>query len=336
MTAQRLRVQSGPQALSRANCLYTTGSLALFFFALIWGTFGRTATWAQAGRQLKIMSWAEANTPDWDKRLHVSGIRLGCTAEPASCLKLAASLVEHRPGQKVFLSASFKPEVAVKYAQEYSKLSLQYPFLQEVGIDDFVGQYAHLFSSGAADPVSMLSSMVDAVKSQNRALQFGITLYENELESPYLKEPKMTAGTRSKVDNVHLFLIYRANAPNYANYVRQSKKVFPKAKVIAGVYAYDRISYIPCSPSASRQCSQAEELRLFGQALDTQIRLLKSGEVEWLEFLPGAFGKEDEWKGWDDDPRVCPGRKQECISNTKQMRQAVAAAFSKELDRDSR
>jgi hypothetical protein len=331
MNIHWLHFQDRQQTLSRVKSLYSAGLFTLSFFALLFGALKAAATRTPAASQLKVMTWANPNTPDWDQRLHVSGTRYGCTAEPANCLKGAAPFAENRPGQKVFLSVAFKPDIAVKYAQEYSNLSPQYPFLQEIGIDDFVGQYARLFSSGGADPVSMLSSMIDAAKSQNRALQFGITLYENELESPYLKEPKMTAGIRNKVDNVHLFLIYRANAPNYANYVRQAKKVFPNAKVIAGVYAYDRISYIPCSPSASRHCSQAEELSLFRQALDVQIRLLVSGEVEWLEFLPGAFGKEDEWKNWDTDPRVCPGRKQECISNTKQMRQAVSAAFSQQL-----
>ena len=257
------------------------------------------------------------------------GDQIGCTSEPASCLKFAASRVAQRPGQKVFLSVSFKPDVAVRYAQEYSKLSLQNPFLQEIDVDDFVAQYIRLFSGGVANPDSMLNSMIDAVKSQNQALHFGITLYENEIDSPYLKEPKMMASTRGKVDAVHLFLIYRENVANYEDYVRQVKKMFPNAKVIAGAYAYDRISYIACSQYAARKCSPAEEVKLFRQALDIQIRLLKSGEVDWIEFLPGAFGFEDTWKNWDSDPRVCPGRKQECISNTRQLRQQVSDAFSK-------
>jgi hypothetical protein len=277
------------------------------------------------------MTWADANTPDWDKRLHISGMIMGCSAEPANCLKAAASRVAQRPGLKVFLSVDLKPELAVKYAQEYSSLSLQNPFLLEITMADFVAQYTRWSTSGAADPVSLLNSMLDATKSQNRALRFGITLYENEIDSPYLKEPKMTAAARSKVDAVHLFLIYRANGPNYEDYVRQVKKMFPNARVIAGAYAYDRISYIGCSPRSSRKCSPADEIKLFRQTLDIQIRLLMSGEVEWIEFLPGAFGMEDQWKAWDSDPRTCPGRKQECINNTKQLRTEVSDAFSKEV-----
>lgn len=304
---------------------------ALIFLMLL-AAFGPQARQARAANQIKILSWADENTPEWDRRLNISGLRMGCSAEPANCLKAAASKVEHHPETKVFLSIVLNLEVAVSYARQYSKLSQQYPFLTEVDVDDFVGEYAELYSKSASDPLSMLDSMIGALKSQDRGLHFGITLYENELESSFLKEPKMTAAIRSKVDTAHLFLIYRANAPNYANYVRQSKKIFPNAKVIAGVYAYDRISYVPCSPNVSRACSTEEEIGLFKQALDTQVRLAKSGDVEWLEFFPGAFGKEDDWNAWDR-PRICPGRKQECITNTKQMRQLVSAAFSKKLDR---
>lgn len=282
-------------------------------------------------RPLRIMTWADENTPSWDRLLNASGIRMGCSAEPASCLEVASHHVQQHPGTKVFLSIVLDAQTAVIYALEYSKLSLQYPFIQEIDIDDFVGQYGQIPSSGSR--FAMVSSIIDALKSQNRGLQFGITLYENELESPYLKEENLPARVRTKVDTVHLFLVYRADAPNYPAYVRQSKKVFPNAKVIAGVYAYDRISYVPCSPNASQACSLEEEIGLFKQALDTQVRLLKRGEVEWLEFFPGAFGKEDEWSAWDR-PRICRGRKQECITNTKQMRQLVVATFSKELDRN--
>jgi hypothetical protein len=331
MTAQRIPFQAQSRARSRANFQLTIGLRALFCFALIFWAFGAIAAWAQPDRELKIMTWADADTPDWDNRLHVTGIMIGCSSEPASCLKFAASRVAQRPGLRVFLSTDFKPEVAVKHAQEYSKLSLQNPFLQEIKIDDFVAQYIRLFSGAVANPDAMLTSMIDGVKSQNRALHFGITLYENEIDSPYLKEPKMMASTRSKVDAVHLFLVYREDVANYGAYVRQVKKMFPNAKVIAGAYTYDRISYISCSPYSSRKCSPAEEVKLFRQTLDTQIRMLKSGEVEWIEFMPGAFGREDEWKGWDSDPRTCPGRKQECIGNTKRLRQEIPSAFSREF-----
>jgi len=279
---------------------------------------------------LKFISWADPNTADWDRKLHINGIRMGCSAEPANCMKTATSVMQSHPNGRLFLSVVLKPEELERYAPEYSKLSQQIPFLEEVGIDDFVGQYARLFTSGTGDPVSALGTVINGLKSQNKGLHFGITLYENELDSPYLKEPKMTASLRNGVDYVHLFLIYRANAHNYENYVLKAKKIFPNAKIIGGVYAYDRISYIPCAQSGSGPCSATEELSFFKQALDIELRLLKTGELDWMEFFPGAFGNEATWNAWDR-PRICPGRKQECITNTQKLREAVADAFSREV-----
>ena len=280
--------------------------------------------------ELRFMSWAEANTAEWDQKLHISAIRMGCSAKPADCLRAAATLIQSHPGRRVFLSVTLKSGESESYAQEYSRLSQRYPFLEEVGVDDFVQYYARLFSVGAGNPVSTLAAMVDGLKSENNALRFGITLYENELDSQYLNEPKMSAALRNKVDYVHLFLIYRANAGNYESYVSRAKRIFPNAKVIGGVYAYDRISYVPCKPRDSRPCTPAEEFDLFKQSLEIQIRLLKSGQLDWLEFFPGAFGNEANWNAWDR-PRICPDRKQECITNTQKMRGFIGDVFSEEL-----
>lgn len=327
MATKRFHFRSRPDLLTVfCPCVIASLFSSMRLFAAVVPRVGQV----YAARQLRVMTWADENTASWDQQLDASGIRMGCSAEPASCLEAASHHVQKHPGIKVFLSTVLDPQTAVIYAAEYSKLSLQYAFIQEIDIDDFVGQYGQIPSF--ASPFAIVSSVIDALKSQNQRLQFGITLYENELESPYLKEENLPDGVRGKVDTVHLFLLYRADASNYADYVRRSKKLFRNAKVIAGVYAYDRISYVPCSPNVSRACSPEEEIGLFKQALDIQVRLAKSGEVEWLEFFPGAFGKEDEWNAWDR-PRICPGRKQECITNTKQMRQLVLAAFSKKPDR---
>jgi len=291
----------------------------------------QTAKARPADARLKFISWADPNTADWDRQLHIGGIRMGCSAEPANCLKSAATIMQSHPNGRLFLSVVFKAGELESHAREYSKISQQNPFLEEVGIDDFVGQYAKLFTSGTGDPVSTLSGVINGLKSENKGLHFGITLYENELDSPYLKEPKMTTAQRNGVNYVHLFLIYRSNAGNYESYVRKAKNIFPNAKIIGGVYAYDRISYIPCAPASSQPCTPTQELSLFKQALETQLRLLKNEELDWMEFFPGAFGNEANWNGWDR-PRVCPGRKSDCIANTQRMRQEVANVFSKEVE----
>jgi hypothetical protein len=246
-------------------------------------------------------------------------------------MKAATTVMQSHPNGKLFLSMVLNSEDPEKYAQEYSTLSQQSPFLEEVGVDDFVGEYARMFRSASGNPVATLGNVINNVKSQNKTLHFGITLYDNEIDSPYVKEPKMTAAIRNGVDYVHLFLIYRENAKNYESYVHKAKKIFPNAKIIGGVYAYDRISYVPCAQSGSRPCTAAEELDLFKRVLEIQLRLLKNGELDWMEFFPGAFGNEATWNAWDR-PRICPGRKQECINNTLKLREAVADAFSREVE----
>jgi len=280
---------------------------------------------------LKFITWADPNTPEWDQKLHITGIRMGCSAQPVNCLKAASNLLQSHPNARIFLSGVLQPGELDEYAQEYSRLSLQNGFLEEVGVDDFVGQYARLFRNGAGDPVATLGKVINGLKSRNKNLHFGITLYENELDSPFVQDPKMPATLRNGVDYVHLFLIYRENARNYESYVRRAKKSFPNARIIGGVYAYDRISYVPCAQSGSRPCTADQELSLFKQALDIQLRLLKSGELDWLEFFPGAYGNEATWNGWDR-PRICPGRKQECITNTLKLRETVADAMSRAVN----
>jgi len=284
---------------------------------------------ASSADSWKIITWGK-NAPEWDQKLHVGGIRVGCSGEPAQCIRQAESAVRGEADKKVFLSVLLRAESPAE-ARQYSESSLQSPFLQEIGLDDFVARYNRASGTSPTDALSWLGGMVENVKSKNANLKFGITVYESDLSSPALKEDKLPARIRSKIDHVHLYLRYRANAPNYESYVQQAKSIFPKARVIAGAYAYDRISYIPCASGNPRRCAKDEELKLFMQALTTQIRLLKSQAVDWIEFYPGGFGLEQEMDIWET-PRGCQDRqKSECVENTKAMRQAATAALTKEL-----
>jgi len=64
------------------------------------------------------------------------------------------------------------------------------------------------------------------------------------------------------------------------------------------------------------------------QGLDADLNIVNGGSAAGIEFWPGSFGREREWKGWDES-RICPGRKAECIQNTVQMRQIVAEEMSR-------
>jgi hypothetical protein len=61
--------------------------------------------------------------------------------------------------------------------------------------------------------------------------------------------------------------------------------------------------------------------------LNERLSMLNHSNVEWIELFPGNFGMEAKWKGWQE-PRSChPERLQECVQNTKTMREAVRTAL---------
>lgn len=280
-----------------------------------------------AAPKLRIMTWGTNNTPQWKSVLHTSGFREGCSDAPQSCMRSLAAYA-HNPNVRIFLAIRLDPRTAASYGEQYSALSLQNPALEEISLDDFVGQYEKLFHAHVKDPAAVVSALADGLKSKNRNLHFGITLYEDELTSDYLTDSRFPKSLRAKVDNVHLFLHYESDAPNYKTYVSEMKAFFPNAGVIAGVYAYDRLSYLPCAPSTSKMCTPDEQKKYFTQSLDIAIQLLRQTDVSWIEFYPGEFGNEAQWGGWRE-PRACTGKVEDCVDRTRQLRQIVSDRFQK-------
>jgi hypothetical protein len=276
---------------------------------------------------MKIISWGvETNDPAWNQAFHVTGAREGCSSPPDSCMKFAARLASTY-GVKVFLSIPMDRSKVVGYATEYSRDSLNAPFLAEIGIDDFVGQYRKQSPNSSADP-AFLAQIIDAAKSANPNLGFGITVYENELTMPALSDAGFPSSLRQKVNYVHFYLHYRKNADSYRDYIKQVRQMFPNAQVIGGIYAYDRIAYVPCRQGEKQQCGKDEEFALFKKALDTQIDMLRAGGLNWIELEPGHFGREEQWEAWNS-ARTCEAeRKQECVDTTKKMRDAVSNALA--------
>jgi len=275
----------------------------------------------QAARsQDKIMTWG-GNAPDWDSKLHVSAIRVGCSSVPQSCFRDSDSYASQNHVKLIFLSILLKPSQTLTYVTQYAALGPSHPEVIEVGFDDFVSQASKL----GMDPTSLnsyLLQIIRATKQGGSRLKFGCTIYENELGSQ-LSQLGLSSDFYSQVDFVHLYPHYRHTAEPFANYVQQAKSLFPNAQIIAGVYAYDRRDYLPCSKASNEHCSNQEELSLFKGMFQQEVSLLRSGQVSWLEFFPGSFGLEESWKNWDE-PRICSAsRRQECVDNTKAMRQAV-------------
>lgn len=279
---------------------------------------------------LPIYTWAE-NAPAWDRNLHISGYRMGCdTGDPEGCVREAADEVKQRAFTRIFLSMDEDPVHTPADALAYSRLSLSRPYLVEAGLDDFVDRYQNLFSD-RFDPRPWLRMVIQNVKIFNPKLTFGITLYEDEIDSPYARPPYLPADLAREVDVVHLFLHYRMDAPKFAQYVEQAQRLFPKAHVIAGLYAYDRIDYISCSQAGKRPCSQAEEVSLYRESASNAAELLKQGKIAGIEFYPGFFGMESQWGGWKHEDYCAAKRVAQCIDDTRQMRQATLEIFSSVL-----
>ena len=261
------------------------------------------------------------NAPEWTHKLMPSGVRMGCNLAPPVCLARAEKNASREGVAKVYLAIELDPANAAEYAGEYGRLSRAQPLLYEIGIDDFASTYYHLFQGQkTADPAGLVSTVIANAKKANPDLKFGVTLYETDLDSAYLRDDRLPAAVRARVDIVHLYIHHRANGSRYAKYVQQAERLFPRASVIAGSYPYDRIDYIACKKGGSRDCSVVKEMSYFKEALNIQLRLLRDGSVAGIEFYPAEFGREDEWYGWNK-PEFCkPERKQECIANTKAMR----------------
>ncbi len=276
---------------------------------------------AAASRRWPIITFG-TNTAEWNKLLHVTGIRMGCNKEPEVCVKVATAHVQTQHVNTMHIAMELGPG-AEAYAERYSQLSLGHPFLREISIDDFVSTYYHAYKASHGRTEALLRATIEKTKTRNPALGFGVTLYETDLKSGYLTDKRLASDIRRRIDYVHLFIHNRENGPHYEEYVRASKQIFPGAQIIAGSYPFDRIDYVPCSSTGKASCSNEQEIGLYKASIVVQTRLLKEGVVYCLEFYPANFGREDEWNGWDN-PKFCrPERRQACIEHTKTMRQVV-------------
>ncbi len=290
------------------------------------GALALICSMAYATQPKMIITWG-GNTPGWNKKLHLNGIRIGCSSAPAGCVEAAQKIASQQHVDKVFLSVALMP-LSPSYAQQYSALSAANPVLYSVGFDDFVNQIDRLRIS-PSQSASLVRQFINNLKSANSNLHFGVTIYENELARPEITATEMT-DVRNQIDFVHLYVHYRENGPRFTSYVRTAKNLFPNAAIIAGSYAIDRIDYLPCSPAAHTLCTASQEISLFEQTFDSQLRLLQDGTIVGIEFYPGNFGNVQSSSMWRD-PRSCkPDRLPECIADSKKMRDYVGQVLSKQ------
>jgi hypothetical protein len=216
------------------------------------------------GQEGRIMTWsAWVNRPDWNQSLGVTASRQGCSNTPAMCVQSSCKTAREHHIQ-IFLAIPLDSHT-FEYAPEYSRLSLTCRELVEVGFDDLLDQY-RMFSNSRRYPEKSLDEIIGRLKSANPKLMFGGTIYEDQLSNPGIWNRELPSPIRQRFDYVHLFLHFRQDGPNYANYVRETKRLFPHARIIAGSYAYDRRAYLPCSPSG-QPCSSSQELNLYRESI---------------------------------------------------------------------
>lgn len=274
----------------------------------------------------EIVSWA-GNAPGWNERLGTTTIRQGCSAAPAECLQRMKDSARTQQVGRWALAVKRGAGQWPGDALEYSRLSLTEPLLAEVDIDDFLSAFKGWQGSTLGGANRVFADITMNLKRHNPRLRFGITLYEDELDSRFIAW--LPAATRARVDRVSLYLHYRANAGDYPGYVADVRRLFPRAVVWAGSYAYDRIDYMPCGESGQRRCSNEEEIDLYRDSLRTQLDMLRDRQLDGIEFYPGFFGREDQWYGWDKE-RICrPERRRECIENTRRMRAIALEELAK-------
>jgi len=276
---------------------------------------------AAAKSQFMVITWG-GNSPEWNQILHLSGVRIGCSDASASCLKEVDQIAASQHVSSVFLAIALNPSRVASDAATYGSVAGTHPSLVEVGFDDFVSQ-AQKTNLDPAALSSLLESVASNLKARNSKLQMGITLYQDQLDSGQLDRLQLSDSARRSVDYVHLFPHYRKERKPVSEYIARAKQVFPNAKVMLGVYAYDRREYLPCAIGDQARCSSEEEVNLFDQNLRGDLQIASSGEAAGIEFFPGNFGDEDAWKGWNN-PRACKqGEKGVCVQNTVAMRAKI-------------
>jgi hypothetical protein len=262
------------------------------------------------------------NAPEWNRSLGVTATRGSCNGPVETCMSTIGALLAGQHTSRFYLNLFDEPKTNLARAAAYSERSLAEPRLRELGIDDFPDHFNGWCRDASAPCDAYLGQLIDATKSKNPALAFGVTIYEDQIDA-LLANPRLTKALRGRIDLVHLFFHDRRNGPAFESWLSRIKQAFPRARVIGGSYPYDRLDYEKCADKAA--CVPAEARELQEKTLRVEAKLLATGAIAGIEFYPGHFGWEERWPAWDN-PRICkPEHKAACIANTKAMHADAAA-----------
>jgi len=147
-----------------------------------------------------------------------------------------------------------------------------------VSQDDFRDWWVHY----AKRNVKILEAVSGKINKINPKLMYGATIYENDLDKLSAKEWKEIA---KYINLVHFYLHQRPTVNDYDRYLDLVQTYFPKAKIILGIYHYDRIAY------ERRIATTKQEMGLFTKQLNVCFNKLSDDNIIGIEFYPGRLGK---------------------------------------------
>jgi hypothetical protein len=121
-----------------------------------------------------------------------------------------------------------EPAIVAAEAEKVSRLSLEFPNVVAAFIDDTHGVCAH--DTYTADTPRDIR---EALHRHNPNLDLWIVVYTHELDKEYWRD------WRDDVDVINLWVWESANLPHIEEYIPQCRELFPKQRLVMGVYMRD-------------------------------------------------------------------------------------------------
>lgn len=249
--------------------------------AALFTAAGACELYAQQGESLLIGGWEFAES-GYAQKNRVNYARV--VYEPTE--SNARNICSKKFHTTVNLKAKSKGQLRARDefladAREWANLSTRYHCIMELAQDDFGNWWQKYYKKDR----SIVLSVKDAIRKGNPDLQYGATLYEDDLTRLTADELNFLG---KHVDVVHFYLHKRDRLNNYDQYIQKIKYHFPSAKIILGVYRTDRREY-----EKRLKSSEKEEMDLFMKQLNVCFAMVKRKAAAGIEFYPGSLGNDD-------------------------------------------
>jgi len=250
--------------------------------AVLFIAAGACELYAQHGGPVLIGGWGFAESGYAQKnKINYSRVVYEPTENNARkiCSKKFMTTVNIKVESKGQLLARDEFLAGVK---EWANLSNKYRCIAELAQDDLGRWWNKYYKKDR----SIILSVKDAIKKVNPNLQYGATIYEDDLTRLTGEELSFLG---KNLDVVHFYLHKRDRLNNYDQYIQKIKYHFPSAKIILGVYRTDRREYEKRLTSA-----EEEEMDLFTKQLNYCLTMAKRKKVDGIEFYPGTLGNDED------------------------------------------